>query len=138
MLTGNSKLVALMVSETASHRLTAGGSVEGPPDIGAETLEFDIAAVLGRTAGRLRCELSYRRCETPIEEMLEMIKIEVEEIERIQKEVENDAIDLNSITERLDEEAAEVADITVTELTTPTTTVRPANTTTAEIGRAHV
>ena len=28
-------------------------------------------------AGRLRCELSYRRCETPIEEMLEMIKIEV-------------------------------------------------------------
>ena len=93
-------------------------------DIGAETLEFDIAAVLGRTvsrrkeqergwekegagagagdrvgvgagagvgvgavagehpplcvqAGRLRCELSYRRCETPIEEMLEMIKIEV-------------------------------------------------------------
>jgi len=101
-------------------------------DIGAETLEFDIAAVLGRTAGRLRCELSYRRCETPIEEMLEMIKIEVEEIERIQKEVENDAIDLNSITERLDEEAAEVADITVTELTTPTTTVRPPTTTTAD------
>ena len=58
--------------------------------------------------------------------------VQVEEIERIQKEVENDAIDLNSIVERLDEEAAEVADITVTELTTPTTTVRPPTTTTAD------
>ena len=61
-------------------------------DIGAETLEFDIAAVLGRTvsmqsnflhftvmaqAGKLRCELSYRRCETSVEELLEMIRVEV-------------------------------------------------------------
>ena len=38
--------------------------------------------------------------------------------------MEIDAIDLNSINERLDEEAAEVADITVTELTTRTRRLR--------------
>jgi len=94
-------------------------------DIGAETLEFDIAAVLGRTVGKLRCELSYRRCETSVEDLLDMIRIEVDEIENIQKEVENNAIDLKSVEERLEEEDAEVASLTVSDLTQLTTTPPP-------------
>jgi len=94
-------------------------------DIGAETLEFDIAAVLGRTVGKLRCELSYRRCETSVEDLLNMIRVEVDEIENIQKEVENDAIDLDSVAERLDEEDAEVASLSVSDLTQLTTTPPP-------------
>merc|ERR1712156_222332 len=86
-------------------------------DIGAETLEFDIAAVLGRTVGKLRCELSYRRCETSVEDLLNMIRVEVDEIENIQKEVENNAIDLNSVAERLEEEDAEVAKLSKEDLT---------------------
>ena len=80
--------------------------------------------------GKLRCELSYRRCETSVEDLLNMIRfvsssspssslwgwkmiliiinniliivnrVEVDEIENIQKEVENDAIDLDSVAER--------------------------------------
>jgi len=94
-------------------------------DIGAETLEFDIAAVLGRTVGKLRCELSYRRCETSVEDLLNMIRVEVDEIENIQKEVENNAIDLNSVAERLEEEDAEVASLSVSDLTQLTTTPLP-------------
>merc|ERR1711990_1327794 len=94
-------------------------------DIGAETLEFDIAAVLGRTVGKLRCELSYRRCETSVEDLLNMIRVEVDEIENIQKEVENNAIDLESVSERLEEEDAEVASLSVSDLTQLTTTPPP-------------
>merc|ERR1712012_784379 len=94
-------------------------------DIGAETLEFDIAAVLGRTVGKLRCELSYRRCETSVEDLLNMIRVEVDEIENIQKEVENNAIDLDSVAERLEEEDAEVASLSVSDLTQLTTTPLP-------------
>merc|ERR1712106_605622 len=48
-------------------------------DVAAETLDFDLAAVLGKKGGLRRCELSFRRCETPVEEMVKMINLEVEE-----------------------------------------------------------
>merc|ERR1712227_364923 len=70
-------------------------------DIGAETSEFDIAAVLGRKVGKLRCELSYRRCETSVEDMVRMI--DVEGVEEIEKELEAGAIDVNDIENRLAE-----------------------------------
>merc|ERR1712150_321670 len=80
------------------------------------------AAVLGREVGAKRCELSYRRCETPISEMLRMIEVEIEEIELIQKELENEAISIDDINNRLEEEDAEVASLTVDDLTMTTTT----------------
>ena len=50
--------------------------------------------------GKLRCELSYRRCETPVEAMVTMINVEVEGVEEIQKELEVGAIDVNDIENR--------------------------------------
>merc|ERR1711972_563942 len=61
-------------------------------DINKETLEFDIAAVLGRKVGALRCELSYRRCTVSVEEMMDMVETEVEEVEVIEKEVSKGVI----------------------------------------------
>merc|ERR1711892_816241 len=60
-------------------------------DIAAETLDFNLAAVLGKKGGLRRCELSFRRCETPVEEMVKMINLEVEELEMINKEIEQGA-----------------------------------------------
>ena len=37
----------------------------GELDVGKLSLPLDLAAVLGREVGGRRCELSYRRCETP-------------------------------------------------------------------------
>merc|ERR1712130_407090 len=69
-------------------------------DVGAETLEFDVAAVLGRKVGKLRCELSYRRCETSVEDMVRMIDVEVQGVEEIEKELEVGAIDTTTTTEK--------------------------------------
>ena len=91
----------------------------GELDVGKDSLEFDIAAVLGREVmeisrnsylslyifflfkiGGKRCELSYRRCETPVSQMLSMIETEIEEIEIIQKELDNDAVSIEDINNR--------------------------------------
>ena len=44
--------------------------------------------------------MSYRRCETSVPEMLRMIDIELEEIENIQKEVDNGVITIDDIENR--------------------------------------
>ena len=93
----------------------------GDLDIGEDSLEFDLAAVLGREVGQRRCELSYRRCETSVPQMLTMIDIEIEELENIQKELDNDVISIDDINDRLDEEEEEVAALTVDDLTRTTT-----------------
>jgi hypothetical protein len=87
-------------------------------DIAAETLEFDLAAVLGKKVGRIfcrnhdlllflhfqgglrRCELSFRRCETPVVQMVKMINMEVEELEMINKELEQGAVNMGNIEHR--------------------------------------
>lgn len=91
-------------------------------DVGAETLEFDIAAVIGRKVGLERCELSYRRCEISVKEMLKMIDVEVEEIEKIQKELDVGAINLEDVDNRLLEEDEELAALSTEDLTKTTTT----------------
>ena len=45
--------------------------------------------------------MSYRRCETPVPQLLRMIETEVEELENIQKELDNDAITIQDIDNRL-------------------------------------
>ena len=50
--------------------------------------------------GGNRCALSYRRCETPVDKMLEMINAELEQIEGIQKEVDAGVINVEDIQNR--------------------------------------
>merc|ERR1711892_332277 len=93
--------------------------------IGVETLEFDLAAVLGKEGGLRRCELSYRRCETTVPEMMEMINKEVEELVLINKELEQGAVSIDDIGNRLEEEDKEIANISLDDLTKVTTTAKP-------------
>ena len=50
--------------------------------------------------GGNRCALSYRRCETPVDKMLEMINAELEQIEGIQNEVDAGVISIEDIQNR--------------------------------------
>ena len=50
--------------------------------------------------GGNRCALSYRRCETTVDKMLEMINVELEQIEGIQKEVDAGIISVEDIQNR--------------------------------------
>merc|ERR1719350_1656814 len=72
--------------------------------------------------GGNRCALSYRRCETTVDKMLEMINVELEQIEGIQKEVDAGVISVEDIQNRLTEEAAEVAKLSLDDLSQTTTT----------------
>jgi len=113
-----------VMSETESILIDAFGT-DNNLDIGAETLEFDIAAVLGRKIGKQRCELSYRRCEIKVEDLVKMINVEVEQIGQIQSELDAGAINLSDIDNRLNEEEHELDTITEAELLAVTTTPRP-------------
>merc|ERR1712154_415842 len=93
----------------------------GELDVGKDSLEFDMAAVLGKEVGSRRCAFSYRRCETPVSQMLKMVEVEIAEIENIQKELDNEAITIADIDNRLEEEEEEVASLTVDDLTRTTT-----------------
>merc|ERR1711936_688577 len=85
-------------------------------DIGAETLAFDLAAVMGREGGMRRCELSYRRCETPVSKMINMINVEVEEMEDINNELEQGVVNIGDIENRLAEEDEEISEIDLEDL----------------------
>ena len=57
--------------------------------------------------------------------MLRMVEVEVEEIENIQKELDNNVISLSDIDNRLEEEEEEVALLTIDDLTRTTKRTRP-------------
>jgi len=101
---------------------------DGEVDINAESLEFDIASLLGRIGGLRRCEMSYRRCESDIEGMMRMIDIEVSELDSINNELADGKVGINDIENRLSDEAKSVGKVTLAELTRTTTTQRPTTT----------
>ena len=47
-----------------------------------------------------RCELSYRRCETSVPDMVKMIDTEVQELELINEELEKGAVSIGDIDNR--------------------------------------
>jgi len=51
-------------------------------------VEFDVAAEVGRKKGQKKCKQLYKRCETSLEELMEMINTEVKEMERVQREID--------------------------------------------------
>merc|ERR1719334_2141013 len=85
-------------------------------DLAAETLEFDLAVVLGKEGGLRRCELSFRRCETPVSDMVKMIEFEVEQMEQIEKEVEQGVINFQDVENRLSEEEKEMSNISLDDI----------------------
>jgi len=104
----------------------------GEVDINAESLEFDIAALLGKIGGMRRCEMSYRRCESSVAEMIKMIDIEVSELDTINSELADGNLGVRDIASRLESEAKSLGQVTLQELTrttTTTTTPRPTPTT---------
>jgi len=98
-------------------------------DINAESLEFDVAALLGKVGGLRRCEMSYRRCESSVAEMMKMIDIEVSELDTINGQLADGKFAVNDIQRRLEAEAKSVGTVTLEELTKTTTTQRPTTTT---------
>jgi gamma-glutamylcysteine synthetase len=53
------------------------------------TVEFDLAAQIGRNMGEARCQQLYNRCDTSTEDMVKMIRTEFENLKELQKDLDN-------------------------------------------------
>ena len=71
------------------------------------TVEYDLAAQLGKYMGLERCQDLYNRCDLSSEDMVRMIRTEMETLERLKTDLESEQLDLNEI------EGSEVAETEV-------------------------
>jgi len=60
-------------------------------DVSDITVEFDLAAQIGRNMGEARCQQLYNRCRSSTEDMVKMIKIEFENLKELQKDIEDES-----------------------------------------------
>jgi len=60
-------------------------------DVSSSKAVFDMAAQSGRLMGKKRCEEFYKRCETPVDDILKMIKTELIAFTQLEEELMNDA-----------------------------------------------
>ena len=88
------RLVCEMAAKNATGRLNGveadlaqafglGNSI----DVSSPKAVFDMAAQSGKLMGMRRCEQFYKRCETPVTDILRMINKELEEFTKIEEEM---------------------------------------------------
>ena len=77
-------------------------------DVSDITVEYDLAAQLGKYMGRERCQQLYNRCDLSSVDMVRMIKTEMDNLDRMKHDLENEEVDVGSI-EREEVEETEFA-----------------------------
>merc|ERR1711981_476594 len=73
-------------------------------DVSDITVEYDLAAQLGKYMGLERCQQLYNRCDLSSDDMVNMIKTEMDNLDRMKRDLDDDEVDVD-IIER--DEAAE-------------------------------
>merc|ERR1712223_1105414 len=76
-------------------------------DVSDITVEYDLAAQLGKYMGLERCQQLYNRCDLSSADMVRMIKTEMDNLDRMKLDLENEEVDVGSI-EREEVEETEV------------------------------
>ena len=59
-------------------------------DVSDITVEYDLAAQLGKYMGLERCQQLYNRCDLSSADMVSMIKTEMENLDRMKRDLENE------------------------------------------------
>merc|ERR1712061_298938 len=72
-------------------------------DVSDITVEYDLAAQLGKYMGLTRCQQLYNRCDLSSEDMVRMIKTEMDNVERMKRDLETEEVEVE-IIERKEEE----------------------------------
>merc|ERR1711953_394563 len=75
-------------------------------DVSDITVEYDLAAQMGRFMGLERCRQLYNRCDLSSDDMVTMIKTEMDTLDRMKRDLENEEIELDVI-ERAEVEETE-------------------------------
>jgi len=78
------------VSMTVEEKLIAEKFGDGRQvDVSDITVEFDLAAQIGRNMGESRCQQLYNRCELSTDDMVKMIQKEFENLKEMQEDLDN-------------------------------------------------
>jgi len=77
-------------------------------DVSDITVEYDLAAQLGKYMGRERCQQLYNRCDLSSADMVRMIKTEMDNLDRMKRDLENEdglvgKIEREEVEETVDE-----------------------------------
>ena len=77
-------------------------------DVSDITVEYDLAAQLGKYMGLERCQQLYNRCDLSSADMVSMIKTEMENLDRMKRDLENEdglvgEIEREEVEETVDE-----------------------------------
>jgi len=78
-------------------------------DVSSSHAMFDMAAQAGKLMGKKRCEEFYRRCETPVPEILNMINTELEAFTKLEEDIMRDADPVAAVNSRTLSEKEELA-----------------------------
>merc|ERR1711878_52987 len=66
-------------------------------DVSDITVEYDLAAQMGKYMGLERCRQLYNRCDLSSDDMVSMIKTEMDTLDRMKWDLENEEIELEVI-----------------------------------------
>merc|ERR1711990_1434240 len=92
---------------TADEKLIAENFGSGTQvDVSDITVEYDLAAQLGKYMGLERCQQLYNRCDLSSSDMIRMIKTEMENLDRMKRDLDNEEVEVDSI-EREEEQETE-------------------------------
>jgi len=73
-------------------------------DVSDITVEYDLAAQLGKYMGLGRCQQLYNRCDLSSQDMVRMIKTEMDTLDRMKRDLDDDEVDVGLIERKEIEE----------------------------------
>merc|ERR1712038_331472 len=76
-------------------------------DVSDITVEYDLAAQLGKYMGLERCQQLYNRCDLSSSDMVSMIKTEMDTLDRMKRDLDNEEVEVVSIEREEVEETKE-------------------------------
>merc|ERR1712024_42272 len=83
---------------TADEKLIAENFGSGTQvDVSDITVEYDLAAQLGKYMGLERCQQLYNRCDLSSSDMIRMIKTEMDNLDRMKEVLENEEVEVELI-----------------------------------------
>merc|ERR1711953_1017250 len=83
---------------TADEKLIAENFGSGTQvDVSDITVEYDLAAQLGKYMGLERCQQLYNRCDLSSSDMIRMIKTEMDNLDSLKRDLDNEEVEVDKI-----------------------------------------
>ena len=73
-------------------------------DVSDITVEYDLAAQLGKYMGLDRCQQLYNRCDLSSSDMVRMIKTEMDNLDRMKRDLDDEEVEVDTIEREEKEE----------------------------------